>query len=96
VLKNLFESIAPPERILCLGLGSLDGDNLHLNRVSRIQLVFLLEIKRLLVNVCIPLSGLTRQVPVIAYDPVFTHTDIELLESFDVAVEVLFFGRDLN
>ena len=50
-LKGVFERVALPERVLCLGLGSLVDGNAHGIRVSRVQLVFLLEIMQLLVNV---------------------------------------------
>jgi hypothetical protein len=71
------------ERIICLGLGSLvEGAR----RISEVQLLLLLEVNKL-INVQTEWIVLI-QVPILAYDPVFTPLDIEFLESLGITVRV--------
>jgi hypothetical protein len=71
------------ERIFCLGLGSLvEGAR----RISEVQLLLLLEINKI-TNVQTEWIALI-QVPIVAYDPVFTRLDIEFLDSLGITVQV--------
>jgi hypothetical protein len=71
------------EKIICLGLGSLvEGAR----RISEVQLLLLLEIKEI-IDVQTEWIMLI-QVPIVAYDPVFTQLDIEFLESLGITVQV--------
>jgi SRR1 len=55
-LNKVYDRVALPQRVLCLGLGSVVDGTANGMRVSRTQLVFLLELKKLLVNVSLSRS----------------------------------------
>ena len=54
--QGLFKTVLPPERLMCLGLGSLVDGEAHGVRISEVQLILLLELRKL-VNVPSQIDG---------------------------------------
>jgi SRR1 len=92
-LKEVLEKVPLPERIVCLGLGSLVEGVAAGKRISEVQLALLLEMMKI-VNVYT--QSILKQIPTIAYDPVFTTLDINFLHSLGITVEVPLFSFNSN
>jgi SRR1 len=91
-IKELLEAVPSPERIVCLGLGSLVNGEARGRHISEVQLALLLALKKIM-DVSPEPHGSDIQVPVVAYDPIFTSLDIEFLQSTRITVEVLLLSR---